>query len=329
MTSNSQTAAGSGHDALPDKQSEIMRKAIRLEWISIAIVAAVITMVGLVMGQSQAMRVAWVEDILALLPPIAFLVATRVIRRGPSRDHPYGHHRAIGVGHLVSAVALFAMGALLLVDSAIGLLMVDKPPIGMTVLFGHAIWAGWPMVAAMLVAVPPMVVLGRMKLKLSEELHDKVLFADADMLKADWMTGLATVVGVLGIGMGLWWADAAAAIAVSASIVKDGVTNVRAAVTGLTDARAKTHDDKGPHPLTVEVEEKAREVPWVKEARARVRDEGHVFHVEMFVVPLLGMDPTPAQIVELRTTLEDLDWKVHDVVVAVVDELRPEQVPAD
>jgi len=328
MTTNSETAAGSGHDALPEKQSEILRKAIRLEWISIVLVGAIIVMVGLVMGQSQAMRVAWVEDILGLLPPIAFLVATRVIRRAPSRDHPYGHHRAIGVGHLVSAVALFFMGAFLLVDSAIGLFMVDKPPIGIMVLFGYDIWAGWPMVVAMLVAVPPMVVLGRMKLKLAEELHDKVLYADADMMKADWMTGLATVVGVLGIGMGLWWADAAAAIVVSASIVKDGVTNVRAAVTGLTDARAKTFDDKEPHPLTAEVEEKAREVPWVREARARVRDEGHVFHVEMFVVPLLGMDPTPAQIVELRTMLEDLDWKVHDVVVAVVDEIREQQAPA-
>lgn len=328
MTTNSQTAAGSGHDALPEKQSEILRKAIRLEWISVVVLTVIIVMVGLVMGQSQAMRVAWVEDILGLLPPVAFLVATRVIRRAPSRDHPYGHHRAIGVGHLVSAVALFFMGAFLLVDSAIGLLMVDKPPIGIMVLFGYDVWAGWPMVVAMLVAVPPMVVLGRMKLKLAEELHDKVLFADADMMKADWMTGLATVVGVLGIGMGFWWADAAAAIVVSASIVKDGVTNVRAAVTGLTDARAKTFDDKEPHPLTVEVEQKARQAPWVREARARVRDEGHVFHVEMFVVPLLGMDPSPAQIVELRTMLEDLDWKVHDVVVAVVDEIREQQAPA-
>lgn len=327
--SESDHAAGSGRDALPDEQHEILQRAIRLEWVSIAVLAVIVAMVGLVMGQSQAMRVAWVEDILALLPPIAFLVATRVIRRPPSRQHPYGHHRAIGVAHLVAAVALLFMGAYLLVDSAMGLIMVDKPPIGIVVLFGRDIWSGWLMMAAMAIAIPPMVVLGRMKLQLAKELHDKVLYADADMMKADWLTGAATIVGVAGIGIGWWWADAAAAILVSSTIVKDGFDNVKAAIIGLTDARAMHFDDGSPHKLTFEVERVAREVPWVGEARARVRDEGHVFHVEMFVVPIQGFMPTTLHITALRRTLEDIDWKLHDVVVAVVEEIRPEQVPAE
>ena len=44
--------------------------------------------------------------------------------------------------------------------------------------------------------------MGRIKLRYAEQLSDKVLRADADMNKADWLTGLATAVGVLGIGLG-------------------------------------------------------------------------------------------------------------------------------
>ncbi|NLE97888.1 MAG: cation transporter [Propionibacterium sp.] len=321
--------AGSGRDALPQEQHEILQKAIRLQWVTLGALVVIITMIGLVAGQSQAMRVAWIEDMLALLPAIAFLVATRVIRVGPSRQHPYGHHRAIGVAHLVAGVALLFMGSFLLIDSTISLVMVDKAPIGIMVLFGQAVWAGWPMIIAMLIAIPPMVILGRMKLKLAEQLHDKVLYADADMMKADWLTGVATIVGVLGVGIGWWWADATAAIVVSATIVKDGWDNVKNAIMGLTDARAMHFDDRAPHELTYEVEREVPEVPWVLEARARVRDEGHVFHVEMFVVPMPGFTPTTAHLKAVRQLIEGLDWKLHDVVVVLVDELRPEQVPAE
>lgn len=40
-------------------------------------------------------------------------------------------------------------------------------------------------------------------------MHDKVLHADAKMNKADWMTAAAALVGVLGIGLGWWWAKIA------------------------------------------------------------------------------------------------------------------------
>lgn len=329
MAAGSKYAVWSGRDVLPEQQHQVLQRAIRLQWISIGVLSVNITMIGLVMGQSQAMQVAWIEDMLALLPAIAFLIATRVIRLPPSREHPYGHHRAIGVAHLVSAVALLFMGAYLLFDSALGLVMVEKPPIGIVVLFGHDIWSGWLMIAAMAITIPAMVILGRMKLQLAEELHDKVLYADADMMKADWLTGVATILGVAGIGVGWWWADAVAAALVASTIVKDGIDNVRSAILGLTDTRARHFDDSAPHVLTSTVERVTGEVAWVAEARARVRDEGHVFHVEMFVVPIDGFTPTTAHLGALRRLIEDIDWKVHDVVVALVEEIRDEQVPAE
>ncbi|PWH06491.1 cation transporter [Brachybacterium endophyticum] len=314
----------SGRDALPEEQRRVLRKAIRLEWFSLVFLAVTVTLVALVSGQSQAMKAAWLEDSMSLLPPIAFLVAARMIGKSSDRHHPYGHHRSIGVAHVVSAAALLGMGIFLVVDSLTTLVTVERPSVGLTVVLGHGFWAGWSMIAVMVVTNIPPIFIGRAKMKLAEPLHDKVLYADADMNKANWTSALATVIGVLGIGVGLWWADSVAAILVSISILHDGVKNLRASILGLTDSEARTFDDKAPHPLIDEVERVAREAEWVADAASRVRDEGHVFHVEMFVVPAPGAAVTGARCEELRTALRGVDWKVHDVVIAPVA-----RIPAD
>lgn len=316
---------GSGHDAMGPEQHEVLRRAKRLEWITLAWMTGTVILVALVAGQSQAMRAAWAEDMLSLLPPIAFLVAARRIRKSPDRLHPYGHHRSIGVAHLVAALALLAMGGYLSIDSALGLLTAERPPIGLTIIGGYAIWSGWLMVAVMAVTSIGPVILGRKKLKLAEELHDKVLYADADMGKADWSTAIATIAGVLGVGIGLWWMDSAAALLVSFSILRDGWTNLRAAIGGLTDAEARTFDDSAPHPLTLQIEQRAEREPWVAEVSARVRDEGHVFHAEVFIVPSTGTAPGVNQFAQLRDEIHDLDWKVHDVVIVPVPHLPSAQ----
>ena len=127
------------------------------------------------------MKASWIEDSLAFLPPIAFLIALRFIKRRPTPRHPYGYHRAMGIGHLVAAVALLTLGGYLLIDSAMGLLRGEHPPIGMFNVFGTPVWAGWFMAAASVLVVIPSVVLGRMKAKLAPVLHNKLLLADADM----------------------------------------------------------------------------------------------------------------------------------------------------
>jgi divalent metal cation (Fe/Co/Zn/Cd) transporter len=313
-----------GRTELPPELQQALHRAARLEWITIGMLAVTVTLVLLVMGSSQAMKAAWIEDMLSFIPPIAFLVAVRLVNRPPTRNRPYGNHRAMGVGHLVASVALLVMGAYLIIDSAIGLVTAEHPPIGTFRLFGHTVWQGWFMIAVMLLSVPGPVILGRMKLKLAEQLHDKVLYADADMNKADWQTGLATVVGVAGVGLGLWWFDAAAAIFVGASILHDGLGNVGTAITDLADARARTIDGQGEHPVIREAEHHALTFVWVREAGARVRDEGHVFHTEMFVVPAPDMPLTVDRLGELRSSLAELDWRLEDVVVIPVSELPAE-----
>ena len=310
-----------GATELPERQAATLRRAIRFEWITIAFLAVAITIVGLVAGNSQAMKVAWVEDMLSLAPPIAFLIAVRIIRRPPTAKHPYGYHRSVGVAHLVAGVALFTMGAFLIFDSAVGLFTAEHPSIGSVQLFGQVFWLGWLMMGAMVLTGVPPVLLGRVKIKLANELHDKVLYADAEMNKADWMTALGSLIGVAGIGIGWWWTDAAAALFISLSILSDGVKNMRSSILDLTDVRATTFDNKEPHPVIEKVDQYLRGLDWVAEAGVRVRDEGHVFHVECFLVPQAGQEPSVSQLEDARRGCAELDWKLHDVVIIPVPEL--------
>lgn len=316
-----------GHTELPAEQREALRKAVKLEWATMAFLAVTTVLVFLVLGNSQAMKAAWIEDLLSFLPPISFLLATRIIRKPPSEDHPYGFHRSTGVAHLVAAVALTVMGGYLLVESGLGLLKAEHPTIGGTELFGNTVWLGWLMMGVMALTAAPPVFLGRAKMKLAEKLHDKVLYADADMNKADWMTAVAAVAGVAGIGLGLWWADYAAALIISASILHDGVRNTRGAVSALMDKSAMTYDDAKQHPLRRQVDDYLRSLGWAAAARSRVRDEGHVFHVESFVVPVPGTVPTLEQLEEARQDCKSLDWKVQDMVIIPVAELPSEFLP--
>lgn len=316
-----------GHTDLPDEQAAALRTAKRLAWGTIAFLVGAVTLVYLTMGSSQAMKAAWVEDLLSFIPPISFLVAVRFARRRPSEGHPYGFHRSIGIGHLVAGTSLLAMGAFLIIDSGSGLLAGEHPPVGLMEIAGHPVWAGWPMIAAMVVTGIPPVFFGRAKMPLARTLHDRVLYADADMNKADWMTALGSIVGILGIGAGLWWADSAAALFIAVSIMRDGVVNLRVATSALMDARATTVEGDELHPLVARIDEYLAAIPWVAEAGSRVRDEGHVFHVEAFVVP---RDAAMPGLVELRRAREGaiaLDWKIQDLVLVPVETLPQEMLP--
>jgi cation diffusion facilitator family transporter len=317
-----------GRTELPEAQAVSLRRAIRFEWLTLGFLAVAITAVFLVMGNSQAMKAAWIEDCLSLAPPLAFLLAVRIVNKRPTRKYPYGYHRAVGVAHLVAGVALFTMGAFLVLDSALGLLTAEHPPIGSVVVFGQTVWLGWLMMAVMAATIPLPIYLGRVKMSLAKELHDKVLYADADMNKADWTTAVGTIVGVAGIGVGLWWADSAAALLVGASILWDGIKNMRASITDLMDTRATTFDDGKPHPVAQKLDAHLRSLPWVDQAGTRIRDQGHVFHVEAFIVPRAGKLPALRVLEEARDACIDLDWKVQDIVLVPVSAL-PEEVGGD
>jgi cation diffusion facilitator family transporter len=315
----------STHHELPPDKHEKLLKAVRLEWISIVYLVTAITLLYFTLGSSQAMKAAWVEDILGLTPPIAFLVASRIRNRKPNDRFPYGYHRATSIAYLCASVALLALGAFILYDSVSKLVKFEHPPIDLVKPFGdRPVWLGWLMLGALAYSTAPQVLLGRLKQPLAKELNDKVLYADAEMNRADWMTGCAAMLGVVGIGFGLWWADSVAASLISLDIVRDGGKNLRVAVVDLMDKEPTVVDDSRADPLPLWIKNELMLMDWVKDAEVRLRESGHVFVGEAFVVPVDNEDLVN-RLEWANEHLLGLDWRLHELVIAPVREIdRPE-----
>jgi cation diffusion facilitator family transporter len=305
---------------LPPDLKSTLRRARRLEWLTFAYMASAVVLLALVLGSSQAMKTAWIEDLLGLIPPVAFLVAARFNTRGPTERFPYGFHRIVSIGHLCSALALFVMGVYLLIESALKLITMEYPTINSVELFGRTIWLGWLMLPALAYSALPAVFLGRAKIPLAEELHNKVLYADAKMNKANWLTAGAAMVGVVGIGFGLWWADAAAAAIISLDITKDGVSNLHRAVVDLMDQAPTTVDGDDADPLGDELASMLRGLDWVEEVDLRLREEGQVYFGEALVVPSNDTN-IPEKVEDALRRARDLDWRIHDLALTPVREL--------
>jgi len=309
-----------GRVDLPPEQRTALRSAIRWEFFTIGYTVITIVLIALVVGNSQAMRTAWIEDMLSLIPQVSFLVALLFVRRRPTVRHPFGWHRAMGIGHVVAGVALLVIGGNLALESIVKLVTQEHPTIGTVQLFGYTIWLGWLMIGTMLLVVIGPFIYGPAKLKLAPVLHNKVLFADADMAKADWTTTVASIVGVAGVGIGIWWLDGAAALFISIGILWDGIRNTRGATADLMDQRARSYDDKTPHPLAGEIVDYLEGLPWVEAAGVRMRDMGQVFHVEAFVVPRRDRVSTE-KLTAASEGVVALDWKVQDISLIPVPSL--------
>ena len=258
-------------------------RARKLEYWTIAWLVTVVPLMALVVGSSQAMKTVWIEDMLGFIPPIAFLVSEHLERKQANNAFPYGFDRANGIAFVISAVALTLMGVYLLFEAIMTLATAEHPTVGTMRVFGRDIWMGWPMIAVLLWSTIPSMILGRLKLPVAKLINDKVLHTDADMQKADWMTGLAAIAGVIGIGFGFWWADAAAAGLISFGILKDGISELRSATSELADGA----------PRELEKDEISSEAKLLKKELARVfpnsgirlRETGRVIQAEIASLP--------------------------------------------
>lgn len=303
----------------PDKTA-ILQRARRLEWWSFIYLVASVALMALVLGNSQAMKTAWLDNVLTFVPVIFFLVGNRFNYRSPTIDFPYGFHRITSAGYLASAVALFIIGGYLLVDSAIKLVEHEHPTIGSVVILSRDLWLGWVMIPVLIAVALPALILGRIKISLAKALYDKVLYTDAEANKADWMTEVAAIIGVLGIALGFWWADAAAAIFISIEIMRDGFRHVRGSVFELLDQRPWKVDYSEHDPINEQVLQKLRSYPWVGDVRLRLRTTGHLITGEAFFIPTDSAD-LPARIETAIGELRALDWRIDGIALTPVRDL--------
>ncbi len=291
---------------LPEDRHGDLRRAKRLERWTIGWMASVILIVGTTMQSSQAMRTAWIEDLLSLVPPIVFLIAARFEQRAPTPMFPFGYQRVNSLAFLIAAVALTIVGASLLFEAAMTLIKQERVTIGLVTIFGVQLWAGWLMIAALAYSILPPVVLGRMKLPIARRTYDKVLHTDAMMNKADWQTGMAGIAGIVGLGFGLWWADAAAAGLISLSILADGVRAVRIATAELVDGapRALEKDRIAEDALALEAALKDH----YGAGAVYLRETGRFMRAEITLAP-------DAEVPQAPPPQPDPNWRLAELAV--------------
>ena len=298
---------GRGH---PHAIRADMKAAIRLEWWNVFWTITYVAALGLAMGSSQAMKTAWIEDMLGLIPPLAFIIGERYERRAANARFHYGYDRVNGLGFLVAAVALAAVGLFLLKDAVSALLSQEHVTVGTIRIFGHDVWLGWFMLAAQAYACIPPAIIGHKELPLANRLRDKLIHTDAKMNKANWQTGLAGIVGIAFLGFGLWWGDAVAAALISFGIIWDGWQALRVALAELNDGI--------PHDLEGGLREKdarAIEKALKKQfpgARVLLRETGRYIRAEVVgAVPPQGFDIDKLEIdsLECRWRLDSVAFR--------------------
>jgi cation diffusion facilitator family transporter len=309
----------------PDKQAE-RKRAARLSWISLALLASTAVAVFLTLGQSEAMKTAWIEDLMALIPPIVILVALRVENRPPNPRYPFGYYGIVSIAFLATSALLALVGILLLYDSLSKLVAGERPPVGTMAIFGHSIWSGWAMIAALTYCVVVGILLGRAKQPVAEKLNDRALAADADMNRAGWMSEGAAIVGILLIGYGRWWGDAAAAAFISINIIRDGWINLRQVVADLMDESPTKLGGVEMDELPARIRSAAERLPWVEKAAVRLREQGHVIQGEVFVVPRSEAGLV-SRIEQASEELARLDWRIHSLTVMPVSALAEGALP--
>jgi cation diffusion facilitator family transporter len=302
---------------LPPDKKEKLDRAKRLEWVTILFMLTIIAAISLTMGASQTMKAMWTEDVLSLVPPVAFLVGTYYFNKPPDERFPYGYRRAVMIAFLAASVALLGFGIYIFIDSVLKLFMAEAPTIQTVELFGQRVWLGWLMIAALVYSVVPPFVLGRMKLPLARELHEKALQTDANINKGDWLAGLAGVLGITGIAFGYWWADSVAAGLISFEILKDGYGDLRNSVAQLMNKRPSDVEGKEKDPVPDKVQRELERLDWVEKARVRLREDGDVLTGEAFIVPRDEKNLLE-KLKQAGEVAHSLDWRLHDINVVPV-----------
>ena len=263
------------------------------------------------------MKAMWIEDTLSLIPTVSFLIGVHFRGRPPTEEYPYGYRRAVLVGFMCGAVALFGFGIYIALDSIMKLIAAEHPSIPTVRVFGVHIWLGWMMLAVLLYSVIPPIVLGRLKAPLAHELHDKTLHVSAAIDKGDWLSGLAGAAGMLGIAFGFWWADSAAAAFISVEIVRDGYQNLSNATAQLMDRRPSDVETNEKDPAIDHLQDALNRLEWVAKARVRLREQGDILIGEAFVVPRQQTDLL-ARLDEARQLAGTIDWRLHDINIVLV-----------
>jgi cation diffusion facilitator family transporter len=159
-------------------------------------------------GHSQALIADGIHSFSDLITDLLVIVAARKASHQADREHPYGHGRIQTI-----ATALLA-ASLALVASGIAWDAVDRLRGSDTLL-----QPGWEALAIAAVSVVLKEGVFHYTMRSATRLNSSLLRANAWHSRTDALSSLVVIAGVIGVMLGLPWADSVAAIGVAALIL--------------------------------------------------------------------------------------------------------------
>jgi cation diffusion facilitator family transporter len=298
------------------------QKMRRLAWATLIYQIFSAAILGSLMGGSQAMKTEWLENMLAVVPPLGVLLTWKTENHQPDNKHPFGYHRSGTVAFMAAAFAILGVGCWLFFESLMKLIHHEYPSIGGFNVFGHTIWHGWLMMAAMGLTAIPQIVLGKMKTPVAQLLHDKALHADAEMNRANWMTNGGGLIGLALVAFGFWWGDSLAALLISCDIIRDGWKNVANSLSDVMDHHPQDLENDRQQPVVADAIKAVKDLPFVDDVQILMREHGRYLFAEVFVQPNDRLSRVTDAALQVREAVMTLDWRIQHLCVEFTEDAR-------
>src|ERR1041385_3549497 len=151
--------------------------------------------------------------------------AVRVSGKPADEEHQYGHHKFEAVAALAETALLFLLSGIVIWEAVKRLAEYEGPMVEATV------WAFAVVIASMVVDF----LRSRALSHTAKKTKSQALEADALHFSSDLASSFAVLIGLLGVRMGLPWADSAAALIVAVLVWVGGGRLGRRTIDTLTD----------------------------------------------------------------------------------------------
>jgi divalent metal cation (Fe/Co/Zn/Cd) transporter len=294
----------------------------RLEWISLGYQIFITAVLAAFAGSSQVIKTEWMENAFAIIPITGVLLTYQFENKPPDAGRPFGYHRAATIAFVAAAFAIAGIGFYLVFEATSNLIRGERPSIGGFQFFGHTVWLGWILIALMATSAIPSAILGRMKMPVALLIHDKALYADSEMNRANWLSNGAGCIGLILVAFGFWWGDSLAALLIALDISRDGMTAVARSLSDVMDHHPTDMETDQQHPVVRDMYLAVEALPFVAAHKNLVREHGRYLYAEIFIVPNDAMPPVVEATRAVREAVLPLDWRLQHLAVEFTEDLE-------
>jgi cation diffusion facilitator family transporter len=267
--------------------------------------------IGGFMGSSSALVADGVHSFSDIIADLFVIIASKFSQHDADEDHPYGHRRIETIGTFAVGAFLVLMGLGLGYEAVLKLWMhtLIKPDF-------YTVWIA-------LISVIGNEFVFFYSLKVGKKIRSELVMANAYHSRADSLTSVIVLIGLIGTQVGFPFLDAAAAILVAVYLVKMGVEWGLKALYELADSGLDAE-------VLDQIQKAINQTPGVLHShrlRTRKMADQVFLDVHIQVDPYLSVSEGHYVGEKARMVLGKKFPELFDITVHVDIEEHPEQIP--